>query len=66
MINTVCHDCKNRYIGCHSICKDYLAEQEQSRKLKEKIRKNKEISKAFQDHQFASINQMHKDGGHRT
>jgi len=31
-----CLDCKKRYVGCHSTCKDYLKSKEKTELIKKK------------------------------
>ena len=44
---SVCTNCGNRKIGCHSICNDYIEEVENANKVKEKKRKFYETSFAL-------------------
>lgn len=44
---SVCMDCKDRIIGCHTICKAYLEEVEKNKIIKEKKKKEENIIKAL-------------------
>ena len=36
-----CYRCKERYVGCHSVCPKYIKEKEEWEKVKKIIEKNK-------------------------
>lgn len=44
---SVCMDCKDRIIGCHTICEAYLEEVEKNKIIKEKKKKEENIVKAL-------------------
>ena len=43
----VCMDCKDRIIGCHTICEAYLEEVAKNKIIKEKRKKEENIIKAL-------------------
>lgn len=44
---SVCMDCKDRIIGCHTICETYLAERANARIMQSKRKKEHEITFAL-------------------
>lgn len=40
-----CYNCKDRKVGCHSICEKYKMEAEQNKQLKNLIKKEKNLLK---------------------
>lgn len=44
---SVCMDCKDRIIGCHTICEDYLEEVAKNKIISEKRKKEENIIKAL-------------------
>lgn len=43
---SVCKDCPDRQIGCHSTCERYKEQSEQRRKEQEEIRRQRDIDNA--------------------
>jgi len=44
--NSVCKDCNDRHIGCHSSCEKYISETEEIKKEKNKMWKSQNIDRA--------------------
>jgi hypothetical protein len=38
-----CKDCKDRYVGCHGLCKTYINESAERKKSMKEFRKKKRI-----------------------
>lgn len=49
MGNSVCMNCTERQIGCHSGCERYISEKEQREKAKSEMLKQKSADKAVAD-----------------
>lgn len=47
-----CHNCPDRYVGCHSLCERYKAFREEIRKLNEKINKVKEADRIYDSYVY--------------
>lgn len=41
--NATCKDCKDRTVGCHGTCEKYKAFEEENKKYKEAVRKEKAV-----------------------
>lgn len=37
MKSSVCHNCTDRSVGCHSICEKYIEESEENERIKKEI-----------------------------
>lgn len=54
-----CHNCSERRIGCHGMCKDYMEEVNRNNKIKEEINKKKQMENAFIDLKKQAQRNMH-------
>lgn len=45
---SVCMDCKDRIIGCHTICEAYLEEVAKNKIIKEKKKKRRKYCQSFE------------------
>lgn len=48
-IITCCYECADRRVGCHSVCKQYLAEAEQRQKENARNLKEKGLERQFRE-----------------
>ena len=61
---SVCKDCPDRRVGCHSICEKYIAEDKRNQKEREEARKQKEIYSAQLDRKIDGMMRMQKRRHH--
>jgi hypothetical protein len=60
-----CKGCEKRYIGCHSVCEDYLAQKAAHDAMREAERKRKEISFGITAQRSASVCKATKNSRNR-
>lgn len=53
--NCCCKDCKERYVGCHSKCQQYIKERDEYEALKKIIAKAKVKDSVFRSYQTDQI-----------
>lgn len=61
---SVCKDCPDRRVGCHSICEKYIAEADHNRKEREESRRKKEMYSAQLERKIDGMMRMQKRRHH--
>ena len=61
---SVCMDCHDRRVGCHSICQRYIEQSEQRRKEKLRIWEARKIDEAQRDRAIEGHIRMQKRRKH--
>lgn len=61
---SVCKDCPDRRVGCHSICQRYIEQSEQHKKKREEIQKQKDAYSAQLDRKIDGMLRMQRRRHH--